>query len=282
MVCSVRSHVTPARWAAELRPDDVALGLDLADGTRLCRCLRCDAWIHTAPPGADARYPRLPAADALPRPRRGRSLDDAVVLRLIAVERAIHSLIFGLFTLGLVLARHDMQWLVLQAAELKDNSSRDASLDWVAAQIDKVVDLRGTPLTVLMLTSALYCVSEGIEAVGLWRGRRWAEYLTALATAGFLPFELRLLFDEVTVLRMAALAINVAILVYLVWVKRLFGLRGGLAALERARAADVDWDRVLAQPPLAPPAVPPGIPVPGHRRARARDDPTEPRPSGPG
>src|ERR671933_830650 len=44
---------------------------------------------------------------------------------------------------------------------------------------------RGT-LGVLLGTSVAYCVVEGVEAGGLGRERRWAEYLTAAATAGFL------------------------------------------------------------------------------------------------
>jgi len=42
-----------------------------------------------------------------------------------------------------------------------------------------------------------------------------AEYLTALATAGFLPFEIYELVGKVTVLRLAAMAINLVVLVYL-------------------------------------------------------------------
>jgi len=79
---------------------------------------------------------------------------------------------------------------------------------------------------VLALAAAVYCVLEGTEAIGLWHERRWAEYLTALATAGFLPFELDELSHRVTVLRVAALVVNVAVLVYLVWRKHLFKVGG--------------------------------------------------------
>ena len=77
---------------------------------------------------------------------------------------------------------------------------------------------------------------EGSEAVGLWLEKRWAEYLTAVATAGFLPFEIRELIDRITALRVVAFVVNVAILMYLVWAKRLFGIRGGAKADERADA----------------------------------------------
>ena len=59
-MCSVRGHVAPAASASHLRATDRALGVELDDGTRLCRCLRCDAWVHTRPPGDQARYDVVP------------------------------------------------------------------------------------------------------------------------------------------------------------------------------------------------------------------------------
>ena len=43
---------------------------------------------------------------------------------------------------------------------------------------------------------------------------------------------------------------NLAILAYLIWTKRLFGVRGGIASLERELAADVDWDELERRAPL--------------------------------
>src|SRR5205085_11504877 len=78
-----------------------------------------------------------------------------------------------------------------------------------------------------LFTATASALLEGVEAVGLWRQRRWAEYLTAIATAGFLPFELHELAKRVSIGRVLALVINLAVLVYLLWAKRLFGIRGG-------------------------------------------------------
>ena len=36
---------------------------------------------------------------------------------------------------------------------------------------------------------AAYALLEGVEAAGLWLGRRWAEYLTFVATTIFVPYE---------------------------------------------------------------------------------------------
>lgn len=170
-----------------------------------------------------------------PAARRAR-----LVLRLIALERAAHSVIIGLFTAGLVLARHDHPGLVNWARELKDNTSRDASLDWFTDRVAEVIHLRGTFVSVLMLTAGFYTLVDGAAAVGLWRGRRWAEYVTALTAASFLPFDVRFAWRQFTVLRVLALVINLAVVVYLVWGRHLFGLRGGRDTLPDHTPAPVE------------------------------------------
>jgi hypothetical protein len=50
-------------------------------------------------------------------------------------------------------------------------------------------------------------------------------------------------------LKAVTLVVNLAIVVYLLVAKRLFGIRGGGRALEAIRAADAGWDSVeLATP----------------------------------
>ena len=82
--------------------------------------------------------------------------------------------------------------------------------------------------------------------------RRWAEYLTFIATLVFLPYELYELANTVTVIKVGALVINLAIAGYLLFAKRLFGLRGGGTAEEQARAFDVGWDALERTAPRPP------------------------------
>ena len=53
-----------------------------------------------------------------------------------------------------------------------------------------------------------------------------------VATSVGIPYEIYDLAAKVTPLRLAAFAINVALVLYLVLTKRLFGVRGGKAAYE--------------------------------------------------
>ena len=54
-----------------------------------------------------------------------------------------------------------------------------------------------------------------------------------------------------TPFKILALVINVAVVAYLLLAKRLFGLRGGLAAEERERADDVGWEALERTAPEA-------------------------------
>src|ERR1700674_4853905 len=102
-VCGVRGHVVPASWAQDLGTEWAHLVTVTADGRRLGRCLRCDAWIAAPLDASPAdEVPVLTREDV---PRRGRALRDAIVLRCIAVERGVHSVAFGLVAIGLFALR---------------------------------------------------------------------------------------------------------------------------------------------------------------------------------
>jgi uncharacterized membrane protein (DUF2068 family) len=92
---------------------------------------------------------------------------------------------------------------------------------------------------------------EGVEAIGLWLTKRWAEYLTFLATTILLPLEIYEIIHKGTVLKVVGFIINLAVVVYLLFAKRLFGLRGGGAADERERAEGMSWETIeRATPPF--------------------------------
>ncbi|MCU0634126.1 MAG: DUF2127 domain-containing protein [Gemmatimonadaceae bacterium] len=61
---------------------------------------------------------------------------------------------------------------------------------------------------------ALMLITQGI---GLLRGKTWAEWLTVLVTASFIPLECYEIWRGATVFKVALLVVNSAIVVYLVW-----------------------------------------------------------------
>jgi uncharacterized membrane protein (DUF2068 family) len=81
----------------------------------------------------------------------------------------------------------------------------------------QILGLSPGRLEVLALGAFLYSALFATEGMGLWLGRRWAEYLAAVATASFVPFELFEVFQRASALRVGALAFNVAAAAYLVY-----------------------------------------------------------------
>jgi uncharacterized membrane protein (DUF2068 family) len=87
--------------------------------------------------------------------------------------------------------------------------------------------------------------------VGLWFNKRWAEYLTLVATTALIPFEIYEISLKLSVFKVLALEINVIIVIYLLLAKRLFGLRGGHKAEAERRRELGGWAAIeRATPPV--------------------------------
>jgi uncharacterized membrane protein (DUF2068 family) len=80
-----------------------------------------------------------------------------------------------------------------------------------------IVGLTQRNLELLGLAAFLYATLFIIEGVGLWKARRWAEYLTVIATGSLIPFEAYELARRVTWTRAGGLAINLLVVAYLIY-----------------------------------------------------------------
>ncbi len=211
-VCSMRGHAVPAAGVGSITAADRRLAVEVGDGTRLCRCLRCDTWIELPDPAETATTETMPALSEMTLPRRGRVLQDAILLRLISISRGLHSIGFALLAIALGVVELKLPGLKRSANSVYDSlqstitqSGQDPSRRFLAKQASKIGHFNQHTVVVLLVTASVYAVIEGVEAVGLWKERRWAEYLTAVATAGFLPLEIIELVDKVSALRVIAL-----------------------------------------------------------------------------
>jgi uncharacterized membrane protein (DUF2068 family) len=81
----------------------------------------------------------------------------------------------------------------------------------------------------------LYGALQIFEGIGLWSLKRWGEYVAVVGTTLFIPLEIYEIIENVTWLKVAVLAVNVAAVLYLLLSKRLFGIRGGYPAYQAAR-----------------------------------------------
>ena len=255
LACGVSGHRLVGMDAKRLRGEDAILVREL-DGLRWYRCLRCDSWVPLPPPESPAREVP-PDRDEIELPLRGRALRDKIVLRAIAIDRAIHFVFFGVLSAALFLfASHevrvrDLVYRIVNGIEGTSGNPSHRHQTGLLHSLLHVAELKSSTLYAVAAAAAAYGVLEGVEAVGLWLQRRWAEYLTFVATCVFLPYEIYELSRSVTPLKVVAFAINIAIAAYLLWAKRLFGVRGGAEADERERRRDLGWDALERTAPRA-------------------------------
>lgn len=71
---------------------------------------------------------------------------------------------------------------------------------------------------IVAFSTVAFCYSGLLvtEGVGLWMQKRWAEWLTAIATSLFIPIELYELYERFTWVRIGILALNIFIVWYLI------------------------------------------------------------------
>ena len=242
LVCGVAGHELIGMDAAEIRPEDAVVVRE-GDGLRWYRCVRCDSWLPLERPERPAR--RLPPdRDEIELPLRGKALRDKVVLRVIAIDRALHFVVLaGLAALLLVFANHvaSLHRLFLRVVADYGGQSH-VPKHGLAHEIERLVTLQSGTIRIVALVAAAYALLEGAEAVGLWFMKRWAEYLTFVATTALLPLEIWELTRRISPFKIVALVVNLAIVIYLLLAKRLFGLRGGAAAERAERERDTGWE----------------------------------------
>jgi uncharacterized membrane protein (DUF2068 family) len=246
LVCGLRGHALIGTDAAELRPEDAIFARDM-HGSRWYRCLRCDSWLPLGEPASPARR-HPPDRDEIELPLRGKALRDKIVLRVIAVDRAFHFVLLGLLAIAIFLfTAHQVQLrdtfyrVIADLQHTTGGAPVQTGRVGLLHELDRLFSLRSGTLHLVGAAVSVYAVLEGVEAVGLWFQKRWAEYLTFIATTAFLPLEVYELTRTVSPLKIIALIVNLAVVVYLLRAKRLFGFNGGAAAERAERERDVGW-----------------------------------------
>jgi len=86
--------------------------------------------------------------------------------------------------------------------------------------IDRMLDIGPRQFIAIGIAACVYAAVFAVEGWGLWRGRRWAEWLTVIVTASLIPFETWELHHRFTWLKLSALIVNIAVVWYLAWLLR--------------------------------------------------------------
>lgn len=137
------------------------------------------------------------------------------LLSWIAVERGVRAVV--LIAVGLVLATHLHTNWSAEVSHFAERLGLDPKSNGIHQIIQSLRKVRSTEQTLFAIVALAYGALEGVEAYGLWRRRRWAEWLTIFATTLLLIPEVWELTKSTTVLKLGGMVLNLVVIAYLVW-----------------------------------------------------------------
>jgi len=144
-------------------------------------------------------------------------------IKVIIIERVGKAVVLIALGVGLLVAGQE-GWLTQWAAGAQQQLNLDSDETIIEQLFFRLLVMIGhfPHMTLLAIGAFAYALLEGTEGIGLAMRRRWAEYLTVIATAVLIPFEAYEVVHKVTLFRVGALLLNLAVVGYLAYRKRLF------------------------------------------------------------
>jgi uncharacterized membrane protein (DUF2068 family) len=88
---------------------------------------------------------------------------------------------------------------------------------FIDVAVAKAANLKPEQIRNVGLGSFLYAGLFLAEGTGLWLQKQWGEWLTVTLTGSLIPVEVYEVYRRLTWVRVGALAINLAIVAYLIW-----------------------------------------------------------------
>jgi len=159
----------------------------------------------SAPPVAGAPAPNEAAARSGAGSRRGE--------RLIALFEAAKGLLVLIVGFGLLAVVHqDVEQL---AEELVGHFHLNPASRYPRIFLDVTSHFSDLRMWLLATFAFCYASLRLAEAHGLWRGRRWAEWLAVASGTIYVPIELYELFTGLSWIKIATLTANIAIIAYM-------------------------------------------------------------------
>ena len=141
-------------------------------------------------------------------------------LRFIILEKTFIGLLFISLAIGVLgLIDKDLVLIGRKLVAYLDLDTDNAFITWA---LQKLGLISNTAIVGISIGGFAYAGLNLVEAYGLHRRLRWAEWLTVVATGLLIPLEVYEVFHRFTLIRVAALVLNVAIVVYLAKHKELF------------------------------------------------------------
>jgi uncharacterized membrane protein (DUF2068 family) len=144
-------------------------------------------------------------------------------IKVIIVERIVKAIVLIALGIGLLVAGRK-GWLDMWATWAEDQLNLNVGRNIIVQLLLRLLAYIGAfnHITVLAFSAIAYAALEGTEGIGLAMRRRWAEYLTVIATGILIPYEAYEVINHATLFKVGALLLNLAVVGYLAYRKRLF------------------------------------------------------------
>lgn len=136
------------------------------------------------------------------------------LLNLIAMFKLLKGVLLLIVAIRLLRLVHEDLHEVL--GHWVDQLRLDPHNHYIHSALERLAGLSPAKLRALSVGTFIYGGLYFVEGLGLLRDKLWAEWLTVITTAGFVPFEIYEVYRHFTWLRLGLLAFNVLILAYLI------------------------------------------------------------------
>jgi len=81
--------------------------------------------------------------------------------------------------------------------------------------LERLIGVGNEEIIQYSVVAFVYAALLFVEGIGLWLQKRWAEYLTTVSTALFIPIEIYEIYVRFTWVRIAILVLNIFVVWYL-------------------------------------------------------------------
>ena len=135
-------------------------------------------------------------------------------LRLIAAFKLLKGLV--LFAVGIGAVKQLHKDLAFEVERWADIFRVDPNSHYIHRVLERFLVLDDRKLKELSVGTFFYSALLLTEGVGLFLGKRWAEYFTIIATTSLIQVEVYELVKRVSSSRLVVLLLNLVVVVYLV------------------------------------------------------------------
>ena len=153
----------------------------------------------------------------MPAEKRSHSHGDGVLL-VIAVFKFVKGAVLLALAFGALSLLH--KDVALEVEHWLDQLRIDPDNEFIGVLLSKLQLVHTKELKEISALGAGYAALFLIEGIGLLFRKRWAEWLTIVATSSLMPFEVYELLKQFAAFRLVALLANAVVVLYLIYLVR--------------------------------------------------------------